>query len=138
MASWINTLKNYLPKMGIFKRSDKPEQPTASNPVSVDKSTQSSYTDVMQEIDSDTLYRPSQVAKKGWILNAVGKADYKYIIKLISGGKLSAVNISTGKNPHWRIKGSTIIAYRNSQPDVYSSPGVKFDQSQEKVLTQPA
>lgn len=40
---------------------------------------------------TEELLKPSEVAKRGLIVNSKGKPDYRFVIKLIKDGKLRAV-----------------------------------------------
>jgi hypothetical protein len=65
----------------------------------------------MEKIEKDRWYRPSEIAKLGFIKNSKGEGDYALILKFIKRGKLMARNFGLGKTPYFRVKGDEIIRY---------------------------
>lgn len=65
----------------------------------------------------DRLYRPSEIAKNGWIVNNNGQGDYKYVLKLIKFKRLKARNVCITGKTYWRVSGKTIVDYRKSLKD---------------------
>lgn len=82
----------------------------------------------MPHIPIDPLreYTPKEIWKHGLILNTKGNKDYRYILRLIHGGKLKARVISTGsERMYFMVSGADLIAWKKStvnivtQPDIY-------------------
>lgn len=105
----------------------------------IDNPTQPFYTEpsmVVPSINPNYMYRPSEIAKNGWILNTNGDKNYKFILKLIRLGKLKAKNVCvTGTSQmYFRVKGQHIIDYQKRLTDEYYVPpedsdGPEQDQS---------
>ena len=69
----------------------------------------------MEMIDAERWYRPSEIAKLGFILNSRGNKDYSFVLKLIRDGRLKASNYAkpdSQQGPYWRVKGSWVLAYK--------------------------
>lgn len=66
-------------------------------------------------IDPQHEYRPSEIAEYGWILNTLGKKDYRYIITQVDKGRLRARVVVRGhRNKDYFILGQDIITFKKS------------------------
>jgi hypothetical protein len=64
------------------------------------------------KINEDRYYKPTEIVKNGWI-QFNGNWTYNFILKLINKNRLKAKNFGMGKTPHYRVKGSDLIQYKN-------------------------
>jgi hypothetical protein len=64
------------------------------------------------KIMPNKLYKPSEIARLGIILNTKNKPDYKYILGLIKSGQLIAVNKGLRDTPYYMISGMELIRYK--------------------------
>lgn len=68
---------------------------------------------MVENIDPNRWYKPSEIAKNKFIVNSVNKADMYFVLKLIRRGKLKADNYATETKPFYRVRGSEIIRFIN-------------------------
>jgi hypothetical protein len=61
-------------------------------------------------------YSPLQIVAHGWITNTVNNPDYRYVLRLIKEGKLSARNVSLTGGRLYKIRGEEIIRYSSVTP----------------------
>ena len=66
---------------------------------------------VKKEVTPGEFYRPSEIAKRGWIIDFKGKGRYAYILKLIRLNRLRARDFGLGKTPYYKVLGRELIRY---------------------------
>ncbi len=59
-------------------------------------------------------YNPSEIVKYGWIKNSKQKSDYRHVLRLIRYGKLQARNVCLTGHKYFKVLGSEIIKYQQS------------------------
>lgn len=65
-------------------------------------------------IDPEREYKPSEIARFGFILDTKGKPNYRYVTNLIQKGKLRARNVGAGAIPYYKVLGKDIIKWKQS------------------------